>query len=74
MPRTVARTCSELVRRERRALRASGRAHSIPRPVRRRYADAPAGAPRCAPAAPSGGSTALPARFEVRAPGSLLDF
>src|ERR1700722_11739258 len=35
-------------------MESSGRAHSVPRPaLRRRYADAPAGAPRCAPSAPA---------------------
>jgi hypothetical protein len=40
--------------------------------LRRRYADAPAGAPSCAPSASSGGSTALPARSEARAVSSFL--
>ena len=42
-------TPANAIRRGRRVPRASGRSHSIPRPaLRRRYADAPAGAPRCA--------------------------
>ena len=49
----------------------AGRARSRV-PIRRHYADAFAGALRCAPSALSGGSTALLAHSEARAPGSLL--